>query len=50
MLTEFLDHMVSGQDDDIIAAVDRAVKDGMDVINMSLGATLMIHSTLLLLL
>ncbi len=29
----------SGQDDDIIAAVDQSVKDGMDVINMSLGAT-----------
>ncbi len=29
----------SGQNDDIIAAVDRSVKDGMDVINMSLGAT-----------
>ncbi|MGD6830622.1 S8 family serine peptidase [Sutcliffiella halmapala] len=28
----------SGQSDDIIAAIDRAVKDGMDVINMSLGA------------
>ncbi|MCC3649377.1 S8 family serine peptidase [Cytobacillus oceanisediminis] len=28
----------SGQSDDIIAAVDRAVKDGMDVINMSLGS------------
>ncbi|USK34980.1 S8 family serine peptidase [Bacillus sp. F19] len=30
----------SGQADDIIASVDRAVKDGMDVINMSLGNSL----------
>ncbi|EPD53717.1 hypothetical protein HMPREF1210_00540 [Paenisporosarcina sp. HGH0030] len=30
----------SGQSDDIIAAVDRAVKDDMDVINMSLGNSL----------
>ncbi|GGB63814.1 S8 family serine peptidase [Fictibacillus barbaricus] len=30
----------SGQADDIIAAVDRGVKDGMDVINMSLGNSL----------
>ncbi|MEK4069008.1 S8 family serine peptidase [Peribacillus sp. FSL R5-0717] len=30
----------SGQADDIIAAVDRAVKDDMDVINMSLGNSL----------
>ncbi|MFY0762211.1 S8 family serine peptidase [Metabacillus dongyingensis] len=30
----------SGQTDDIIAAVDRAVKDDMDVINMSLGNSL----------
>lgn len=30
----------SGQGDDIIAAVDRAVKDDMDVINMSLGNSL----------
>ncbi|TDL66575.1 hypothetical protein E2R56_21165 [Rhodococcus qingshengii] len=28
-----------GQSDDIIAAIDKAVNDGMDVINMSLGAT-----------
>ncbi|WP_255294820.1 S8 family serine peptidase [Bacillus sp. AFS041924] len=30
----------SGTSDNIIAALDRAVSDGMDVINMSLGATL----------
>ncbi|KRF58840.1 hypothetical protein ASG99_27275 [Bacillus sp. Soil768D1] len=30
----------SGQGDDIIAAIDRAVKDDMDVINMSLGNSL----------
>ncbi|XRG79071.1 S8 family serine peptidase [Rossellomorea sp. GAMAL-10_SWC] len=30
----------SGTSDAIIAGIDRAVKDGMDVINMSLGATL----------
>jgi len=29
-----------GESDGIIAALDRAVKDGMDVINMSLGATI----------
>ena len=29
-----------GQSDDIIAAIDKAVNDGMDVINMSLGATI----------
>ncbi|MBO9131004.1 S8 family serine peptidase [Bacillus sp. 165] len=29
-----------GSSEDIIAAVDRAVEDGMDVINMSLGATI----------
>ncbi|MFF3024963.1 S8 family serine peptidase [Gottfriedia sp. NPDC057948] len=30
----------SGTEEDIIAGIDRAVQDGMDVINMSLGATL----------
>ncbi|WP_430510363.1 S8 family serine peptidase [Gottfriedia solisilvae] len=30
----------SGASDDIIAAIDKAVKDGMDVINMSLGASI----------
>lgn len=30
----------SGSSDDIIAGIDKAVKDGMNVINMSLGATL----------
>lgn len=30
----------SGTSDDIIAGIDRAIKDGMNVINMSLGATL----------
>lgn len=30
----------SGTSDDIIAGLDRAVKDGMDVINMSLGASI----------
>ncbi|PGS48345.1 S8 family serine peptidase [Bacillus sp. AFS041924] len=30
----------SGTSDDIIAALDQAVKDGMNVINMSLGATI----------
>lgn len=30
----------SGTSDDVIAAIDQAVKDGMDIINMSLGATI----------
>ncbi|PGZ93119.1 S8 family serine peptidase [Bacillus sp. AFS029533] len=30
----------SGTEEDIIAGIDRAVQDGMDVINMSLGASL----------